>query len=346
MDGLVPTSVSELKRKVLYNSGSAEMKIYWSGCLIILMTLSSCSLDDDPIKDGFSIYLLQGSSTNFQEAEEIGLNNVELEDVAWLEPDDISLYDFSTHYISLKIDKASLFQGMLDDGHMFNFLVKPFVIVAGGERIAFGSFISSYSSIMSSGPHIYDLENLFLPSDILFIHRDGGAEIDIRNDERIKNALIAGDVYHAGVNVELMDVEILDNSDTATVRYSFIIRNNDSDDLYIPDPDLMGTALFHYYTNGVELRDSDNHYYYSQYKSTSSPVPHDSWESAWFLKLESGSSIRKNLVLKGYPQFPEDTYRCYFKYAGPSKIALNDRVIQDGRYWIGETETNSITIAY
>lgn len=310
------------------------------------MILSSCSLDDDPISDEFSIYLLQNPITNFQEAEEIGLNMVVFEDEAWLDIEDISLYDFSSHYISLKIDKESLFQGMLDEGDMFSFLVKPFVIIAGKQRIAFGSFISSYSSIMTSGPHIYDLENLFLPSDILFIHRDGAAEIDIRNDERIREALIAGDVYHAGIKVELTAVEIIDNSDTATVRYSFVIKNNDSDNLYVPDPDLMGTDLFHYYTNGVELRDSDHHYYYSQYKITSPPEPHDSWQPDWFVKIESGASISRSIVLKGYPQFPNDAYSCYFKYAGPSKIALDDRVIQDGRYWIGGTETNSMTLVY
>jgi len=320
------------------------MKSYSSICLIVLTLLSSCSLDDDPINDEFSIYLLQNPSTNFQEAEEIGLNWVVLSDEAWLEIEDISLYDFSSHYISLKVDKESLFQGMLDEGHMFNFLVKPFVIIAGEQRIAFGSFISSYSSIMTSGPHIYDLENLFLPSDILFIHRDGAAEIDIRNDERIKDALIAGDVYHAGIKVELTAVEIIDNSDTATVRYSFVIKNNDSDNLFVPDPDLMGTDLFHYYTNGVELRDSDHHYYYSQYKITSPPEPHDSWDTEWFVKLETGASISRSVELKGYPQFPDGTYNCYFKYAGPSKIALGDRIIQDGRYWIGETETNNIAL--
>ena len=322
------------------------MKTYLIISLTLFVILSSCSLDDDPISDDFSIYLLKNSGTTFQEAEEIGLNEVKLGDEPWLELEDISLYDFSSHYISLKIDKESLFQGMLDEGDMFNFLVKPFVIVSDNQRITFGSFISSYSSTMSAGPHIYDLENWFLPTDILRIHRDGVAENDVRSDRRIKDALIAGNVYHAGIELELMEVEILDNSDTATVRYSFDIKNNDSDDLFVADPDLMGTELFHYYTNGVHFRGNDQSYYYSQYKKVSPPDPHDSWQSEWFVKIESGDKISRTVVLKGYPKFSNDTYRCYFYFSGPTRIALTERVFQDGRYWLGEIESNSVTLNY
>jgi len=168
----------------------------------------------------------------------------------------------------------------------------------------------------------------------------------VRTDARIKEALIAGEVYHAGIDVDLINVEIIDNADTSTVRYSFIIKNNDTDALYVADPNLMGTNLFHYYTNGVEFRDSDNHYYYSRYKTTSSPEPHDSWEPDWFVKIESGASISRIVVLKRYPHFPSDTYNCYFKYGGPSGIELDDRIISDGRYWIGSTETEAITFDY
>ncbi len=322
------------------------MKTYSIISLTLFVFVSSCSLDDDPISDDYSIYLLENSSTTFQEAEEIGLNEVELGDEPWLDIEDIYLYDFSSHYISLKIDKEPLFEGMLDEGNMFNFLVKPFVIVADNQRIAFGSFISSYSSTLTGGPHIYDFENWFLPTDILRIHRDFASDIDVRNDGRIEDALIAGNVYHAGIEVELIDVEIMDNSDTATVRYSFDIKNNDVDDLLVADPDLMGSELFHYYTNGVHFRGNDQSYYYSQYKEVSPPDPYDCWQSEWFVKIESGDKISRTVVLKGYPKFTNDTYRCYLYFSGPTRINLAERVVQEGRYWLGEVESNSVTLNY
>jgi len=319
---------------------------YHSIFLSVLVLLSSCSQDDDPIQGQFSIYLFQNSSTTFQEAEDMGLNSVVLEEQAWLEIEDIALYDFSTHFMSLKVDKEALFQGMLDEGHMFNFLVKPFVLVAEDQRIALGSFLSSYSSLMSSGPHIYDMDQIILPADILALQGDGAADIDLREDERIKAALIAGGVFHAGIHVALTDVEIIDNSDTATVSYSFLIRNDDSDDLYVPDPELMGTALFHYYTNGVDFRSSDGHYFFSEYKIIAPPEPYDRWDAAWFVKIGSGDSINRTVILRGYPHFPSDTYTCSFRFSGPSKIARDDRFVQSGRYWIGLIETNPMTVTH
>ena len=317
--------------------------------IIILLFFTNCSKDYNPLSiqnnSNFSIYLLKDSNITFQEAEKSKLNDLILNDVPWLSINQISMYDFSTHNIYLKTSKDDLFEGMMNNNHIFkDFLVKPFVLIAGNQRIYLGSFISSLSSIAFAGPHINDLDQIFYPSDVLVLNGCGYDErIDVRNDNRIRDALIIGNVYHAGLDVNLSEVGVIDNADTATVKYSFIITNNDKDDLFIPDPDLMGIELFHYYTNGIDFHSSDRDYYYSQYKKTVSPVPINSWRKDWFVRLNSGKSIERTVVLKGYPKFPQGTYDCSFIFSGPRKIDFNDRIEQDGRYWIGAVKSNTIS---
>lgn len=325
------------------------MKTYISFSIILLFIFTSCSKDDNPlssqINSEFSIYLLKDQNITFQEAEESELNELVLNGAPWLNINDISMYDFSTHYIYLKTNKDKLFEGMMNDNHIFtDFLIKPFVLVAGNQRIYLGSFISSLSSVLCAGPHINDLDQLFFPSDVLVLNGCNFDEWnDMRNDSRIRDALIAENVYHAGLGVTLSEVEVIENSDTSTVRYSFTITNNDKDDLFIPDPELMGTGLFHYYTNGVNFWNS-YHHYDSQYKEKISPVPYGSWRSDWFVRLESGKSIERTVILEGYPKFSHGSFKCSFIFSGPRKIDLDDRIVQDGHYWIGEVKSNTLSI--
>ena len=229
------------------------------GFIIILLIFSVCAKNKNPLSpsdiSNFAIFLLKNPNITYQQVEEQNLDQLEIQTEPWLSSDDISMYDFSTHFIYLKNDKEPLFKDMVDDSYVFiNFLLKPFVLVANHERIYSGCFISSLSSFACNGPNICDIEQLFYPTDIIPIH---GCDIegwdDARNDPRIKSALSELNLYHAGLTVTLNNVNIIENSDTSTIRYSFTIYNNDQDDLLIPDPDLMGSEFFHYYTNAIDF---------------------------------------------------------------------------------------------
>ena len=314
--------------------------------LIACFTLS-CSRNPVAQKDemDFAIYLLKDSELSYMEASECNLDTLEIESTPWLSLNDVEMYDFSTHYVYLSTPKERIFEGIVNEAGIFNgFLLKPFLLVAGQERIYLGEFVSALSSSLGGCcPHIDDMEQRIVASDILSIR---GCNIqgmpDVRKDSRIATVLSKNKVFHAGISVELKSVEVIDNTDTASIVYSFKITNNDKDDLFIPDPDLMGTELFHYYTNGVLFLSDDNHYYFSQYKRTIEPTPYDSWKSEWFSKLQSQDSLLRTVHLKGYPQLPSGQYRCEFVFSGPEKIEKNARIYNNCRYWIGEVNSNEI----
>ena len=316
---------------------------------IVLIACCLFSCNKNPVthndKMDFAIYLLEDSELSYMEASEYNLDTLEIESTPWLSLNDIEMYDFSTHYIYLSTPKETIFEGLMNEAGIFDgFLLKPFLLVAGQERIYLGEFISALSSSFGGCcPHIDDIEQRIVPSDILPIR---GCNIqgmpDVRNDSRIATVLSKNKIYHVGISVELKNVEVIDNADTASIVYSFEITNNDKDDLFIPDPDLMGTELFHYYTNGILFLSEDNHYYSSQYKKTIEPTPYDSWKTEWFSKVPSKGTLQQTVHLKGYPQLPPGQYNCEFVFAGPNKIEEGVRMCGHLRYWIGEVKSTEI----
>ena len=77
------------------------------------------------------------------------------------------------------------------------------------------------------------------PEDVMHISRAWSDGDDRRDNSRLKDALIALGLYHAGISINLKSVNIVDNSDTATVEYTFEITNKDQDSLFVIDPDKM-----------------------------------------------------------------------------------------------------------
>jgi len=295
----------------------------------------------------FSIYLLADESTSYMDASNQDLGTLELNAEPWLSIEDIAMYDFSSHIIYLKGTNEVLFEGMVNDFGVFeDFLLKPFVISAGNQRILLGSFYSMLSSTIPQGPFIGDMMMLF-PEDILpmgYYQRWG--EPDLRENDKIRSALIAGGVYHGGLDVELLDMDVVENTDTSTIQYTFRVTNIDSDNLYILDPDLVGTEMFHYYTNGIVLRDAVGHPYQSEYKLVAGPNPYDSWSENWYTRLNKGATIQRTILLKGYPQLPHGVYTGSFVFSGPSRIERNVRDHGGGRYWIGSVSSNAITASF
>jgi hypothetical protein len=327
------------------------MREYCSFFVVILFLFLSCSEDENPLippdDSDFSIFFLQDSNFTYLDVKNLDLDSLILGDTPWLNIDDVYMYDFSTHYIYLKGTKDRLFENLTTNIFFENFLIKPFVLIANNQRIYLGSLMSSHSSLGCAGPHIKDFDQILLPSDVIAINGcNFEGWIDQRSDDRIQKAFKAINGFHAGLEVILNEVLIVENSDTSTIKYSFSIKNKDTDDLFIPDPDLMGTELFHFYTNGPHMRSSTQHYYYSQYKKTIPPTPHDSWDKSWFVRLKSGESLNRTVFLKGYPRFERSTYSCTFYYSGPAKIEPIERSNKSGRYWIGRIETEKQTIVY
>ncbi|UCD38090.1 MAG: hypothetical protein JSW54_00980 [Fidelibacterota bacterium] len=308
-------------------------------CGAIILGCLRCYGPTAPSEEtAFAIYLLDDPTITTLQAEEVDLSQLDLQGSPWLCISDMEFYDYSTHCIYLKDDFSSLFGS--DSITVFSSVLGvPFVVVANGERCYLGSFWSMLSSLGTRCPTIEDIELWFYPSDVIHIN-DGdrsplSAYPDVRDQQCIREGLQSYDKLHEGLRIDLEGVEVINQPDTSTVRYTFRIINEDIDDLYVPDPELMGSALFHYYTNGIVL-DNGEHSYRSEYKSVEGPDSFWDWDPGWFVRIESQSSIRRTVTLRGYPPIPEGNYSCWFVYAGPTNIEREARMLSDGRLWLGE----------
>jgi hypothetical protein len=313
--------------------------------ILLFLALASCSKDSNPVEPGdtsaFSIHLLQDSTIIIANALGHSLGDLKLSSTPWLSVQDIDFYDFSSHCIYLKAEKNSLFPTLDRGSYPSSWWAKPFVVTANGEPRYLGVFHGGLSSADWPVPYIEDLENTIIyPRDIIHISWIWllRGDQDTRNDQTAKQCLEQANLCHAGIAVTLDAIQLLQNTDSATISYTFTATNNDIDALYVVDPDLMGAGLFHYYNNGPEIAsNTDGNVYRSNHGSTIQPVPFDSWNPNWFVRLANGASMRRVVTLAGYPHFPSGNYRCEFVYCGPVHIERAQRTMSNGRYWIGPT---------
>ena len=147
---------------------------------------------------------------------------------------------------------------------------------------------------------------------------------------------------HEGLSVKI-DSLFLYNGDTSTIKYRLCITNNDSNSLFVLDPDKAGSSLFNYYNNGPEFYNPSSRIAYGSYfKDFKGPDDIKSWDKNWFTLLAPGMSLTRVLSLKGYPRFPESgDYYCAIDYASP--IDIDEYKAEENiRYWIGDVQSAAI----
>jgi hypothetical protein len=273
-------------------------------------------------------------------AQDISLAELNLKEEPLLTLDDIDYYDYSTHCIYLK-KTTDMFRKNARDS-----FADPFVVVARGKRCYLGYLLSGFSSFLPHGPFI-SLFPSFLAADVIHIDdmRVAGA-VDLRNDTRIREALLQAGKLDLGLKVTLNDAKIINRTGDVTMSYSFSITNLSDNAIYVPDSDKMGTDIFHYFTNGLVLNDVNDPHISIGASLRSHIVPDilEKWDLDWFFKLAPGESISRTVLLSGYPEITADTYRCQFKYSGPGMISKQDRNRPDGRIWMGEIASSIIEI--
>jgi hypothetical protein len=73
----------------------------------------------------------------------------------------------------------------------------------------------------------------------------------------------------------------------------------------------------------------------------------DHWSPDWFIKLESGHSIQRTVILRGYSYFPTGEYIFEFRYDGKIfGMEKEVRELADGRYWLGPTRSNILVWSF
>lgn len=317
------------------------MKLYYF-LICFSLILAGCQKNSSSVEpagnSAFSIYLLKDHSILLSDILDTNINDLVLADTPCIAPEDVNFYDYSCHCIYLKKNKDALLNIKAD----IKMNDQPFVVCANNKRCYVGTFHSSAMSSVPIKPYICEHDLMYYAPDVLHISQARNDNEDTRNNFLVANDLRKSNKLHEGLLLAIKNVTIISNHDTAVVKYSFTITNNDKDNLYILDPDKMGSELFHYFTNGIIFSSSDK-MIGPDYKKTEQPEPFTNWDKEWFTKISSSSTIMRTVTLKGYPHIPAGTYNCSFTFSNPTNIDSGSRILSDGRYWIGSIQSKAVS---
>jgi hypothetical protein len=336
------------------------MEFFTSFCKIIVVfriafIISGCS-DKNPVvppienNNSFGIYFLKDTTLTIEDILNTDFEDLELADKPWLIQDDIEFYDWSSHCIYLKKDKSYLFPDYFEGYYQLpnSWTDRPWIVVVNKTVCYKGYFVTDASIDTYPYPEISGLEagTWGYPKDIITSDWIFLLQSDPRDNEVVKERLIQCGLYHGGIEVSLdtatSPIKVY-NGDTTSVEYTLRIKNNDNDNLYVFDPEKVDNEIFHYYNYGPDFINVTNKYLYrSQYMITREP---DGWDNGWYTLLKSGETIKRTIILKGYPFIPSGTYWIQGGYAGPKEgLEKNIRETQLGRYWIGYNLTDTLRV--
>jgi hypothetical protein len=244
---------------------------------------------------------------------------------------DIALYDSSTHILYFK-ENQSRFNELLEG---------QFAFFDRGDTIYSGRIVPGYSSYIPSGPIIMSPPHMY-SDHALRIELWMGNQPDIRNSPRLIEILKEHDLLHSGLSGKVDYVEMNAN----VLSFGFTITNHDLTDLLIIDINKTGPGLFHYFTNGLYLRDQDHNEVFSSTINTQTPEPWNSWKADWLSTIRSGESMSFNI------NYPLDTpvnpgeYRLLFEFPGLAfQVSKDNLFLGNDRIWLGDiTLRSNITI--
>jgi len=244
---------------------------------------------------------------------------------------DIGLYDSSTHIIYFREIHPEL-----DKIRQLSF-----VLYDEGDSIYQGEFWPSYLSSLPSGSYISNSPS-FYQNYALRIDYMESTKPDLRNDPRIIQSLRDRELLHSGLAGRIEALEITGS----LARLDFIVTNMDKTTLLILDPDKMGHKLFHYFTNGLYLRDLATNRIIASKLVYQAPVPSDGWNKDWLTELSSGESALFTFIYSFDNVISPGNYSAWFDYPGLSSQVDIDEVFQaSGRIWLGDiTSVKPITI--
>ena len=296
------------------------MKKYLLIVYAIIFGLVSCERSDsDPGSD-----ILKDDSHGAVPFFQIG-------DIFIYDFNDLAIYDSSTHIMYFKTNHPE-----------FDKLKLPsFKVFLGSDTIYKGVVWPGYSSLWPSGAYIMSAP-FFYQNYALRIDYSKSSTPDLRNDPRIIQSLKDKDILHSGLFVEIHSLEI----SGTLARLSIIVTNMDQSDLLILDPDKMGHKLFHYFTNGLYLRNAAGTKMITTLLESQSPVPWNGWSKDWLTELSRGASEMYSITYKFEEAVPPGSYSAWFEFPGlSSQVDLNELIQTSGRIWLGDiTAVKNITV--
>ena len=293
--------------------------------ILVIGVLWSCNDDESESyrkeNSDFNIYLVKEGQLEIHSSE-IDLNSLVLEHIPWIKDSDIEFYDWSAHsfFLNDEIEKGK------HSG-------KHFVVTSGQKRLFAGIFFPMHMSSFPSLPSISPEDGFFGPKDVIRFghfgfHRPGG----LNENMEFKAELISSGILREGIQVKITGLKRVNSS---TLKYTYKVTNKESGNIYIIDPNKMGTERFHYFTNGVSLIKDDNYYWAKDFESTQT----DNIKTSWYHKLRPGQSITRSIELGGYNSLPTGKVNITFSFPGANLKDKGEWKKSDGRIWVGNFVT-------
>jgi hypothetical protein len=244
---------------------------------------------------------------------------------------DIELYDTSTDIL--------YFKNVHDE---FNDIEKnSFSFLDNGDVIYSGTFWSTYSSSVPAGPFIYSPPSMY-GNYALKIENWHADKPDVRKDPRMIDVLNQHDLLHSGLALSSIFIEITGGQ----LTFKFTVTNHDQSDLMIIDPDKTGVNLFHYFTNGLYIRDLTHNEVFTSNIQVQVPDPWNSLEIGWLSQLKSGDSGQFTINYTINNPLSPGEYNATFMFPGLAYQVTKDQLYQGtSRIWLGDIQvTKRITI--
>lgn len=248
---------------------------------------------------------------------------------------DFDYYDFGAHLIYLKDHISS--EEILDEDLEMG-------VYAAGKKIYTVTVVPGYSSYMPQSPIIWT-QPTFYTDNILAIdvmnsfETQTGSMTDPREDPRIVEVLKKSGKFREGLQAEITSVWY---GAPDELRLNMVLHNKDKVNYYYLDPEKMGMSLYHYFTNGVILWDTEEHRSYSHHVQAKEPYPWDGWDMDWMSLLEGGKSVQITLEYHNFENVPPGNYRVFLEFPGLHSQVEKDQLDQRlGRIWLGKLRIRS-----
>ncbi|MCK4530545.1 MAG: hypothetical protein KAU44_05155 [Candidatus Marinimicrobia bacterium] len=324
--------------------------------LLIILLLASCGIFAPRTDGTFGIYMLKDKTLSIYNDLGDAYLSKALDSVAVLTSKDIDYYDWSSHCIYLKTDKGEINERLLDtNGLLFKYPGAPFVVTSDGEAQYYGYFYSLIMSIAAATPSINEMSLIYYPEDVLSIGRSWtNDDLDTRNNENVKQALIDAGLFHAGISVAVDTLFGLKfyplSSDTMQMEYRFSITNNDQYALYVLDPDKIGTDLFFYFNTAPSIVNLDNNDFLRpnhQFDISMTPDTSDFDDLNWYTLLSPGETMVRTVRTGQYANVTAGRLEFDLRYGTPiNTLSKSRRNKLLGRIWIGETQSPKYVVNY
>jgi hypothetical protein len=146
------------------------------------------------------------------------------------------------------------------------------------------------------------------------------------------------DLLHSGLQVTIRTIAV--NGTFANL--ALMVTNMDKSALYILDPDKMGHKLFHYFTNGLYLRNIATDELTESILVFEPPAVASMWSKDWLTLLGPDQSASFTLNYTFRKDVAPGNYTAFIEYPGlSSQVNLASLYQPSGRIWLGDVTAST-----